>query len=75
MANCHNGVHVHWLTIWYLVSSFTRLSQPSKCAVSMDVHCHSKQKDNMTHQETRIKEPGHIIVYKLGEVPALHVAV
>lgn len=73
MVNYHNGVH--WLTIRYLVPSFTRLSQPSKCAVSVDVHCHSKQKDNMTHQETGIKEPRHVVVYELCEVPALHVAI
>ena len=66
---------VYWLTIWYLVPSFTWLSQPSKCAVSMDVQRHSKQKDDLTHHETRIKEPRRVIVYKVCEVPALHVAV
>ena len=29
----------------------------------------------MTYQETRIKEPRHVVVYELCEVPALHVAV
>ena len=41
----------------------------------MDVQCHSKQKDDLTHQETRIKKPWRVVVYKVCEVPALHVAV
>ena len=68
-------MRVYWLTIWYLVPGFTRLPQPSECAVSMDVQCHSKKEDDLTHQETRIKEPRCVVVYKVCEVPALHVAV
>ena len=68
-------MRVYGLTIWYLVPGFTRLPQPSECAVSMDVQCHSKKEDDLTHQETRIKEPRCVVVYKVCEVPALHVAV